>query len=753
MSERDDALLYHSQFPPGKLEVVPTKPFLTQRDLSLAYSPGVAIPCKEIEKAPETARLYTARGNLVGVVTNGTAVLGLGNIGALAGKPVMEGKAILFKRFADVDAFDIELDSEDPDEIIRAVQLMEPTFGAINLEDIGAPACFVIEQKLRDTLSIPVFHDDQHGTAIVSGAALLNAVELAGKSLADVRVVYAGAGASALACAAFHESLGVQAANRIVCDSRGVIYTGRAEGMNEYKERFAADTECRTIQQALKGADVLVGLSGPGSVTAEMLTDMADKPVIFAMANPDPEIPYDEARAARPDAIVATGRSDFPNQVNNVLAFPSIFRGALDAHATKITEEMKVAAAHAIAALVREETPDAVLRAYRIERLRFGPEYILPKPFDPRVVLAAAPAVAQAAIDSGVAQRQMDMDAYRDELEQRLGSSREVVRLVMAKAAESPRRIVFPEGEQPRVLRACRMVAEEGIAEPIVIGDREEIEAQLQDLGFDDDFLRIVDPAHFEHRDAYAQELHKLRQRKGLTLAEARARLRHRHYLGPMMVRMGDADGLVGGLLHHFSDTVRPALQIIGLEPGVRRVAGLYMMVRQNEVLFFADPVINIDPSAEDLAEIAIQSANMARCFDVEPRVAMVSFSTFGSSNHPQALKMRRATELVRAAEPDLIVEGEMQADLAFRPDTLEEVYPFAQLGGRANVLIFPDLSTANVAYRLVNALAGAEAVGPILMGMDKPVHLMPPNSTVEQIAQLAAIAVVDAQIRQRAEA
>ena len=752
MSERDDALLYHSQFPPGKLEVVPTKPFLTQRDLSLAYSPGVAIPCLEIEKSPETARMYTARGNLVGVVTNGTAVLGLGNIGALAGKPVMEGKAILFKRFADVDAFDIELDTEDADEIIRAVQLLEPTFGAINLEDIGAPACFVIEQKLRDTLSIPVFHDDQHGTAIVSGAGLLNAVELAGKTLADVRVVYAGAGASALACAAFHESLGVQASNRIVCDSRGVIYRGRKEGMNEYKERFAADTELRTIHEALQGADVLVGLSGPGSVTADMLAGMADRPVIFAMANPDPEIPYDEARAARPDAIVATGRSDFPNQVNNVLAFPAIFRGALDAHASKITEEMKVAAAHAIAALVREETPDAVLRAYRIERLRFGPEYILPKPFDPRVVLTAAPAVAQAAIDSGVAGRQMDMRAYRQELEQRLGSSREVVRLVMAKAAESPRRIVFPEGEQPRVLRACRMVAEEGIAEPIVIGDREEIEQQLQELGFKQDFLRIVDPSHYDKRDAYANELHRLRQRKGLTLAEARARMHHRHYLGPMMVRMGDADGLVGGLMHHFSDTVKPALQIIGLEEGVRRVAGLYMMVLQNEVLFFADPVINIDPSAEDLAEIAIQSANMARCFDVEPRVAMVSFSTFGSSDHPQAVKMRRATELVRAAEPGLIVEGEMQADLAFRPETLSEVYPFAQLGGRANVLIFPDLSTANVGYRLVNALAGAEAVGPILMGLDKPVHLMPPNSTVEQIAQLAAIAVVDAQIRDAAD-
>ena len=749
MSERDDALEYHSQFPPGKLQVVTTKPFITQRDLSLAYSPGVAIPCLEIQKDPDTARQYTVRGNLVGVVTNGTAVLGLGNIGALAGKPVMEGKAILFKRFADVDAFDIELDTVDAEEFVRAVQLMEPTFGAINLEDIGAPACFHIEEKLRDTLSIPVFHDDQHGTAIVSGAGLLNAVELAGKSLDQVRIVYAGAGAAGLACAAFHESLGVKAENRIVCDSVGVIYRGRTERMNEYKERFVADTDKRTIEEALQGADVFMGLSGPGTVTADVLKEMAPQPIVFAMANPDPEIAYDEARAVRPDAIVATGRSDYPNQVNNVLAFPSIFRGALDAHATKITEEMKVAAARAIAAIVREETPDEVLRAYRIERLQFGKEYILPKPFDMRVVLAAAPAVAQAAIDSGVAQRELDMKTYREELERRLDSSREVVRLVMAKAAQSPKRIVFPDGDQARVLRACHMVAEEGIAQPIVIGDEAEIMAQLQELGYESDFLHIVDPARFDRRDEYTDELYRLRQRKGLTLPEARERLRHRRYLGPMMVHMGDADGLVGGLLHHFSETVRPALQIIGLEAGAKRVAGLYMMVMQSEVLFFADPVINIDPTAQEVAEIAMQTANMARAFDVEPRVAMLSFSTFGGSDNPQAVKMRHATELVRAADPDLVVEGEMQADLALQPETLSEAYPFAQLGGRANVLIFPDLGSANIAYRLVNALAGAEAVGPILMGLDKPVHLMPPNSTVEQIAQLAAIAVVDAQIRE----
>ncbi|MEE2658506.1 MAG: NADP-dependent malic enzyme [Candidatus Latescibacterota bacterium] len=747
MSERDEALDYHSQFPPGKLEVVPTKPFLTQRDLSLAYSPGVAAPCLEIEKDPEAARIYTSRSNLVAVVTNGSAVLGLGNIGALAGKPVMEGKAILFKRFADVDAFDIELDSENCDEIIRAVQLMEPTFGAVNLEDIGAPQCFVIEERLRETLSIPVFHDDQHGTAIVSGAALLNALELTGKRIEEVRVVYTGAGAAGIACAAFHGSLGVRPENRIVCDSSGVIYEGRESRMNEYKERIAANTKLRTLEEAMKDADVYMGLSGPGTVSVGMVKSMADQPIIFAMANPDPEIPYDEAKAARPDAIVATGRSDFPNQVNNVLAFPSIFRGALDTHAISITEGMKVAAAHAIAGLVREDTPDEVLRAYRIERLRFGPEYILPKPFDPRVVLRAAPAVAAAATAGGVAQRDLDPVAYRAELERRLGASREVIRVAMAKAAADPKRIVFPEGEDPRVLRACRILAEEGFARPVVLGDSAEIRRQLKDIGYDDDFLQIVDPNTFERREKYVEELFRLCGRRGMTRQAAANGLYSQHFLGPMMVRMGDADGMVGGLIHQYSDTVRPALEIIGTEPGVRRVAGAYLMVLQSEVLFFADPTINVDPTPEDLAEIAVHTANMARTFDVEPRVAMLSFSNFGSSQHPLARKMQRATELVRERAPDLTVDGEMMADIALSPEAIAEFYQFSGLKERANVLIFPDLQSANVAYKLVMSLAGAEAVGPILMGLNKPVHLMPRNSTVAQIVQLAAIAVVDAQL------
>ena len=746
MSDANEALEYHRQFPPGKLEVNPTKPFLTQRDLSLAYSPGVAEPCREIADNADTARLYTARGNLVGVVTNGTAVLGLGNIGALAGKPVMEGKVILFKRFADVDAFDIELDTEDVQEIVKAVQLMAPTFGAINLEDIGAPACFAIEEALRDSMPIPVFHDDQHGTAIVSGAAMLNALELTGKSIEDVRVVYTGAGAAGLACAAFHETLGVKRENRVVCDSRGVIYAGREGGMNEYKQRVAIETDLRTLEEAMDGADVFMGLSGPGTMTAQMLKTMAADPLVFAMANPDPEIPYDDAKAARPDAIVATGRSDYPNQVNNVLAFPAIFRGALDAHASTINEQMKAAVAHALAQMVREETPDQVLRAYGMDRLRFGPEYILPKPFDPRVAVRAAHAVAAAAVETDVAGRGMDLDAYRQELELRLGQSRQAVQVVAMRAATDPKRIVFPGGDQPRVLRACRIITEEGIADPIVIGPQQEITRQLADLGYAQDMVTIVDPIDFPQRDAYAENLFELRQRKGLTRDEARELLTHRHYLGPMMVRMGDADGLIGGLIHKYSDTVRPALQTIGLDARARLAAGMYMMVFKSELMFFADPVINIEPSAEDLAEIALCTAETARSFDVEPRVAMLSFSNFGSSRHPQADKVRRATQIIRQRAPDLEVEGEMQADLALTPAMLEEAYPFADLSGRANVLIFPDLSSANVAYKLTQCLAGAEAVGPILMGFDRPVHLMPSNSTVEQIVQLTAVAVVDAQ-------
>ena len=747
---REEILAYHREGRAGKLEVVASKPCLTQRDLSLAYTPGVAVPCQEIHRDPSLGYAYTGRGNLVAVVTNGSAVLGLGNIGPLAGKPVMEGKAVLFKRFADIDVFDIELDSQEPDEIVRAVQLMEPTFGGINLEDIKAPECFAIEEQLAASLSIPVFHDDQHGTAIVSGAALLNALALVDKQIDQVRVVYSGAGAGGLACAGFHRSLGVRPENVLVCDSRGVIYEGREEGMNPYKARVAAATDCRTLAEALEGADVFIGLSSAGIVSPEMLVSMAARPVVFALANPDPEIPYADAVRARPDAIVATGRSDHPNQVNNVLVFPAMFRGALDARASRIDETMKVAAVHALAELAREETPDEVLRVYNMERLSFGPEYILPKPFDPRVTLGVAPAVAAAAAASGAARQAVDVEAYRESLATRLGTSREIVRVVMAKAAGSPRRIVFPEGNQQRVLRACKVIAEEGIARPVVLGNRHEIERGLAALHIDGDGIEIVDPLGFARRESYVEELFRLRARKGMTRARAAERMTHRHWLGPMMVHMGDADGLIGGLIHRYSDTLRPALQIIGVLPHVRKVAGLYVLLWKREALFFADATVNVEPSAEELAEIAVQAAGMAREFSVEPRVAMLSFSNFGSSRHPLADKVRRAVELVHQIDPSLCVEGEMAADTALDPNQMAEFYSFSRLQERANVLIFPDLEAANIAYKLVSCLGGAETMGPILMGLKRPVHLLQQNATVDQIVQMTALAVVDAQEHER---
>ncbi|MFH1569094.1 MAG: NADP-dependent malic enzyme [Gemmatimonadota bacterium] len=750
LTGRDEILAYHARGRPGKLEVVASKPCLTQRDLSLAYTPGVAVPCLEIQRDPSLGHVYTGRGNLVAVVTNGSAVLGLGNIGPLASKPVMEGKAVLFKRFADIDVFDIELDSQDPDEIVRAVQLLEPTFGGINLEDIKAPECFYIEEKLAASLSIPVFHDDQHGTAIVSGAALLNALELTGREIAEARVVYSGAGAGGLACAAFHQTLGVRPGNVLVCDRNGVIHRGRREGMNPYKARFAADTARRTLAEALEGADVFIGLSCGGTVTAAMLQSMAPRPLVFALANPEPEIPYQEAVAARPDAIVATGRSDHPNQVNNVLVFPALFRGALDVRARRIDDAMKVAAVRALAALAREETPEEVLRAYHMERLAFGPEYILPKPFDPRVALRVAPAVAAAAVASGAAPGPLDAGAYRRSLAARLGTSREIVRVLMARAAGSPRRIVFPEGTHPRVLRACKIISEEGIARPVVLGIQEEIRRALAELQIAGQAFEIVDPLGYDQRPACVEELFRLRGRKGMTRADAAEKLGHRHWLGPMMVHMGYADGLIGGLIHHYSDTLRPALQIIGVMPHVRRVAGLYVMLLKGEALFFADATVNIEPTAEDLAEIAVQAAAMAREFSVEPRVAMLSFSNFGSSSHPLAAKVRRAVELVHDSHPSLCIDGEMAVDTALNPEQMAEFYPFSRLQERANVLIFPDLQSANVGYKLVSCLGGAEAMGPILMGLKRPVHLLQQSATVNQIVQMTALAVVDAQERER---
>ncbi|MDR7389537.1 MAG: NADP-dependent malic enzyme [Armatimonadota bacterium] len=745
MALREEALDYHARGRPGKLAIHITKPFATQRDLSLAYTPGVAEPVREIAHAPLEAYRYTAKGNLVGVVSNGTAVLGLGNVGALASKPVMEGKAVLFKRFADVDVFDVEVDTTDPEEFVRVVRAIAPTFGGINLEDIRAPDCFWIEQRLREELDIPVFHDDQHGTAIIAGAALLNALELVDKRIDAVRLVISGAGASAIACAEFFLLLGMRRDQIVLVDTKGVVYRGRTDGMNPYKERFAADTPARTLAEALAGADVFVGLSAPNIVTGEMLKTMADHPIVFALANPDPEIPYEEARAARPDAIVATGRSDYPNQVNNVLGFPFIFRGALDVRARAINEEMKLAACRALAALAKQEVPDSVLRAYGLEKLAFGPDYLIPKPLDPRVALWVAPAVAEAAMRSGVARRHVDLEVYREELARRLVRGREVMGVVFQKARRDPKRIVFSEGEEPKILRAAAIVAQEGIATPLLLGREAVVRARMEELRING-AIQVVDPDRFDGLEAYAQELYRLRQRKGVTLREARTLIRQPNYFGAMMVRRGDADGFVAGLTYHYPDVIRPALQVIGPGPGVSRVAGLYLMILDGRPYLFTDPTVNIDPTEEELAEIAIMAADKAREFDLEPRVAMISFSNFGSTRHPRSDKVARATELVKEARPDLMVDGEMMADVALSPELRAEDYPFSALVGEANVLVFPSLEAANVAYKLVQRLGGAVAVGPILMGMAKPVHVLSRGAEVSDVVNITAIAVVDAQ-------
>jgi malate dehydrogenase (oxaloacetate-decarboxylating)(NADP+) len=746
----EDALEYHSAAPAGKISVRPTKPCLTQRDLSLAYTPGVAVPCMAIHRDPSLAYKYTSKGNLVAVVTNGTAVLGLGNIGPLAGKPVMEGKGVLFKRFADIDVFDIELATENPNEIIRTCQLLEPTFGGINLEDIKAPECFIIEEELRRTMKIPVFHDDQHGTAIISGAALLNALELAGKRMEDVRVVFNGAGASAIACAKHYIRLGARRENILMCDTKGVIYSGREEGMNPYKQFFAVETQARTLADALCDADVFFGLSSGGCVAPELLRNMAKNPVVFALANPDPEISYEAARATRPDAIVATGRSDYPNQVNNVLGFPFIFRGALDVRATTINEEMKLAATRALAALAKEDVPDSVRRAYGIERLEFGREYLIPKPFDTRVLVWEASAIAEAAIQTGVAQQVLDIGEYREQLERRLGKAREVMRVMIHKAQRAPKRIVFPEGEEPKILRAAQILVDEKIASPILLGNEALIRKRLAELHLHVCTSCIVDPSKAADRASYAEELYRLRQRKGTTQREAEDMLLDRTVFGALMVRRGEADALIGGLTKHYPDTIRPALQVISVRPGLRKVSGIYVLITpRGDIYFLADATVNIDPSSEDLAEIAICAAEMARRFGQEPRVALLSFSNFGSTRHPLAEKVARAVALVRQRAPELMVDGEMQADTAVVPEIIERDYPFSTLKGGANVLIFPNLEAGNVAYKLLARIGGAEAFGPILMGMSKPVHVLQHGAEVNDIVNVAAIAVVDAQERE----
>ena len=742
---RQEALDYHSQGRPGKIQVSPTKPFKNQRDLSLAYTPGVAEPCREIAAHPDDAYSYTAKGNLVAVVTNGTAVLGLGNIGALAGKPVMEGKGILFKAFADIDVFDLEVGSDDPRDLVRFCQLLEPTVGGINLEDIRSPDCFYVEQALREQLSIPVFHDDQHGTAIITGAALLNALEIVKKDIRQVRVVFAGAGAAAVASAKHYVRLGVPQDQITLCDEKGVLHAER-DDLDEYRRRFAVRGKARTLAQALQDADVFVGLSVGGIVTGEMLEAMAPRPIVFALANPDPEISPEEARRARGDAIIATGRSDYPNQVNNVLGFPFIFRGALDVRARKINEQMEMAATRALAALAKEEVPDAVMRAYGVERLRFGADYLIPKPFDPRVLLWVAPAVAWAAVGSGVAGRVIDVDEYRAELDARLGRAREVMRGLSGRAQQAAQRIVFPEGEDPRILRAARILADDGVAEPVLLGDPDAIRRQADDADVTLEDITLANPRASTHLDTFARELWERRRRKGITLREARDRVRDPMYHALLMLRAGQADAVVAGVDMYYPDAIRPALEVIGAEPGRRHVSGIYMLVLPQQTFFFADCTVNIDPDAETLAEIASATAHFVHRLGIEPRVALLSFSNFGSVRHPAADKVRQAVALLHDREPGLQADGEMQADTAVVERILMKSYPFSRLKGAANVLIFPNLDAANISYKLLDRIGGAEAIGPILVGMAQPVHVLQRGSDVNDIVNMAVIAAVDAQ-------
>ncbi|WP_332899680.1 NADP-dependent malic enzyme [Haladaptatus sp. CMSO5] len=744
----EDSLAYHKRDPPGKIEISTTKPTNTQRDLSLAYSPGVAAPCLAIEENPDDAYTYTAKGNMVGVISNGSAVLGLGDIGAQASKPVMEGKGVLFKRFADIDVFDIELDLDDPEAIIASVKAMEPTFGGINLEDIKAPECFTIEERLREQMNIPVFHDDQHGTAIISGAALLNASDVVDKDLDELDIVFSGAGASAIATARFYVSLGAKRENITMCDSSGIITKQRADegDVNKYKQQFARDVPEGDLADAMEGADVFAGLSIGGIVSQEMVQSMASDPVIFAMANPDPEITYEDAKSARDDMVImATGRSDYPNQVNNVLGFPFIFRGALDVRASEINEEMKIAAAKALARLARQDVPDAVVKAYGDQPIQFGPDYIIPKPVDPRVLFEVAPAVAKAAIDSGASRIELDIDHYVEKLEARLGKSREMMRVVLNKAKLDPKRVVLAEGDDEKMVRAAYQLIEQGIAEPILIGDRDRIWETSQRLGLEFE-PEIVDP-NKSNLDAYADRLYELRRRKGVTRREADELITDGNYLGSVLVEMGDADAMLTGLTHHYPSALRPPLQVIGTAEDANYAAGVYMLTFKNRVIFCVDTTVNLDPTEEVLAEITKHTATLARRFNVEPRAALLSYSNFGSVDNEGTAKVRRAARTLRTdPAADFPVDGEMQADTAVVKSILDGTYEFSDLKKSANVLVFPNLEAGNIAYKLLQRLGGAEAIGPMLVGMDKPVHVLQRGDEVKDIVNLASVAVVDAQ-------
>ncbi len=747
---KEEALNYHSQGRPGKIEVIPTKPTQTQRDLTLAYSPGVAEPCLRIADNPEDVYKYTSKGNLVAVISNGTAVLGLGNIGAAASKPVMEGKGILFKIFADIDVFDIEIDTENVDEFVRTVKLLEPTFGGVNLEDIKAPECFEIEERLKKELNIPIMHDDQHGTAIISGAALLNAVEIAGKKLNEVKLVVNGAGASAISCTKIFVSLGVNKDNVVMLDSSGVIRADR-ESLDKQKAQFATQRDIHTLEDAMKDADVFVGLSKGNILSPEMLKSMAKDPIVFAMANPDPEIEYDLAIATRDDIIMATGRSDHPNQVNNVLGFPFIFRGALDVRATEINEEMKLAAVKAIAELAKEPVPEIVNAAYNEKNTTFGRFYIIPKPIDPRLITRVAPAVAKAAMDSGVAKHPIkDWEAYETELRSRLGLENKFISYISVKAKQDPKRVVFAEADTYKILKAAQIVRDEGLAEPILLGRRDKIALLVEENQLDIEGIKIIDP-HEEsaYRQDFIDKLYEKRKRKGVSQYTASKMLRDRNYYGSMMVEFGEADVLISGLTVNYANTIRPALQVIGVQPGISKVAGMYIMNTKKGPLFFADTTVNPDPSAQELVDITRLVAKEVKAFNIEPRIAMLSYSNFGSAEGRVPSGIQEAIRILHRENPDMIVEGDIQANFALNAQMLEENFPFSKLkGAPANTFIFPNLAAGNIAYKMLQELKVAEAIGPVLLGLNKSVHILQLGSSVREIVNMVTIAVVDAQMK-----
>ncbi|MFZ0015406.1 MAG: NADP-dependent malic enzyme [Acidimicrobiia bacterium] len=745
-----EALEYHEKPTPGKVEIRATKPTATQSDLSLAYTPGVADPCLVIADDPDAAFRYTNRGNLVAVVSNGSAVLGLGNIGPLASKPVMEGKAVLFKRFADIDVFDLEIDAEDPDDVVKFCELLAPTVGGINLEDIKAPECFYIESTLRSRLDIPVFHDDQHGTAIIGGAAFLNALEITGRNIKETRVIVAGAGAAGVACARFFIELGVDPRNLLMTDTTGVIHSGR-DDLNEIKQDFAVDTDARTLADAMVGADVVIGVAVAGIISKEMVQSMADKPIVFALANPDPEITYPDAKAARDDVIMATGRSDYPNQVNNVLGFPFIFRGALDVRSRGVSEGMKVAAAHALAQLAKEPVPDSVLRAYDLESLSFGPEYLIPKPFDSRVLWTVAPAVARAAVDEGLARSPIDdFEAYKSALQARFSASHGLINALTTRAREQPKRVAYPHADDLRIIRAARRAKDEGIASPVLLGSASKIEELASTAGISLEGMDVIDPeTQRAEQKRYAGVLEELRRDRGMSLHEAERLVRDPNMFACLMVREGAADAVLGGLNTFYPETIRPALQVLKVEEGRSIVSSVYVVLVGGRPYFFTDCAVNIEPTSEELAEIALAAAKTADDdFDREPRVAFVSYSDFGSAGGEEPARVRKAVEIVRSIRPDIMVDGEMQADSAVVPELMASRSPDGSLGRAANVLVFPNLTAANAAYKLLNRLGGAEVIGPILSGLSKAVHVLQRDASVTDVVNMTAIAVADAQRR-----